>query len=229
MLNVLESEIINEIMVSFTGVVLAIFSAGVIWFLRSAYEKHKAEVLALAKFERIFATNLTLLKDNFEFTDKWIESLSQNRPYSFRFQEYLIGDEGTYKISNLNLINQILSINYKLKRTSLDLDNIYKSYWDIISEINSVKDDQKRTKDLRIYHKNVQQVLQQIKQNYKPLKSDLINVIALIRVVYKIRRHSLFGYMSFLFLDIFPRVTKKAVAKQILFVKNNMKKQEKTR
>ena len=115
----------KEIITSFAGTLFALLSAGVVWLIKSAYEKHRSEVLALAKFERIFANNLTILKDNFDFLDKWIVSLKNNRPYSFHFEDYYINEEETYKISNLELINRILTLNYMLRRTGLDFANIY--------------------------------------------------------------------------------------------------------
>ena len=66
-----EVELTKEILTSFAGTLLALLSAGIVWFIKSAYEKHRSEVLALAKFERIFANNLTILKDNFDFLDNW--------------------------------------------------------------------------------------------------------------------------------------------------------------
>jgi len=223
----LEPEIIKEILTSFAGMLLALLSAGIIWLLKLAYEKHKSEVLTLARFERIFVINSRILKDNFEFIDKWIFALKKNRPYSFHFENYYINEEGTCKFSNLNLIKQILSINYKLRRTSLDLDNIYKSYWNIIFRIDSIQDEEKKEKNLKIYHSTIQLTLEQIKQNYKPLKNDIINTVALIRAVHKVRRHSLFGYISLMFLDVFPRVTKKSIEKEVKILKDNIKRNEK--
>ena len=120
----LELDLPKEILTSFAGTLLALLSAGLVWVIKSAYEKHRLEVLALAKFERIFANNLTILKDNFDFLDKWIGSLKNNRPYSFHFENYYINEEETYKIGNLGLINQLLSVNYMLRRTGLDFANI---------------------------------------------------------------------------------------------------------
>ncbi len=221
-----ELEISKEILTYFTGTLLALLSAGVVWFLKSAYEKHKSEILALAKFERILANNITILKDNFDFIDEWISFLNQNRPYSVYFEKYHTNEEETYKLSNLDLINQILSINHKLRRTSLDLDNIYKSYWDIISQIDSIQDETRRKNNLEIYNDNVQKNLKQIKQNYEPLKNNLINTIALVRATHRVRFHSLFGYMSLMFIDIFPRVTKKNIEKEVIVLKDNIEKKK---
>lgn len=222
----LELNLSKEILISFAGTLLALLSAGVVWLVKSAYEKHKSEVLALAKFERIFANNLTILKDNFDFLDKWITSLKNNRPYSVHFENYYINEEETYKISNLGLINRVLSTNYMLRRTALDFANIYKSYWEVIFKIDSISDETRREQNLKIYHENILKNLEQMKQGYSIIKNSVIDVVAYIRAVNKVRRHSLFGYISFLFVDLFPRVTKKSIEKEIVILKKNIKKKE---
>lgn len=224
----INTEITKELLISFTGALLALLSAGIIWFLKSAYGKHKSEIFALAKFERIFAMNLTLLKDNFEFLDEWLKSLKNNRPYSCHFADYLINEEETYKLSNLKLINKILSLNYKLHRTSLDFNNIYKSYWEVIFKIDSIGDEVKRENNLKIYHGNTSDILQKMISNYEPLKNNIIDVIALIRAVHKVRKHSLFGYLSFLFRDLFPRISEKTIEKEKANLLDNIKTEEKT-
>ena len=223
----LELSLSKEILTSFAGTLLALLSAGIVWLVKSAYEKHKSEVLALAKFERIFANNLTILKDNFDFLDKWITSLKNNRPYSIHFESYYINEEETYKISNLGLINRVLSINYMLRRTSLDFANIYKSYWEVIFKIDSIQDEARKEQNLKTYHENILTNLEQMKQGYEVIKSGVVDVVAYIRAVNKVRRHSLFGYISFLFVDVFPRVTKKSIEKEIILLKENIERKEK--
>ena len=223
----LELSLSKEILTSFAGTLLALLSAGIVWLVKSAYEKHKSEVLALAKFERIFANNLTILKDNFDFLDKWIASLKNNRPYSIHFESYYINEEETYKISNLGLINRVLSINYMLRRTSLDFANIYKSYWEVIFKIDSIQDEARKEQNLKTYHENILTNLEQMKQGYEVIKSGVVDVVAYIRAVNKVRRHSLFGYISFLFVDVFPRITKKSIEKEIILLKENIERKEK--
>jgi len=222
-----ELNLTKEIFTSFIGTLSALLSAGFVWFIKSAYEKHRLEVLALAKFERIFANNLTILKDNFDFLDKWIASLKNNRPYSFHFEKYYINEEETYKISNLGLINRLLSVNYMLRRTGFDFANIYKSYWEVIFKIDSIQDETRKEQNLKTYHKNILNNLEQMKQNYEVIKNSMIDVVAYIRAVNKVRRHSLFGYTSFLFVDVFPRVTKRTIEKEVVAVKENIERNEK--
>lgn len=221
-----ELQITKDILISFTGTLLALLSAGIVWFLKSAYEKHKSEIFALAKFERTFALNVAILNDNFEFTDKWISALAQDRPYSFHFENYYINEEETYKLSNLKLINQILSINYKLKRTSLDLDNLYKSYWDTIIRLDSIQDEERKKRNLEVYHGTIKTTLEQVKLNYEPLKTDLIDVVAHIRAAHNVRFHSLFGYASLMFVDVFPRITRKSIEREISILRSNIKQNE---
>ena len=215
LLNMPELEISKDVLTSFAGTLLALLSAGLVWFLKSAYEKHRAEKLALAKFERIFANNLTILRDSFDYLDKWVAALQKGRPYSFHFEKYFIDEDETFRLSNLELINSILSINSKLRRTSLDLENVYKNYWEIIFKIDSIQDQMRKEADLLQYHKTVIDTLQEIKLNYEPLKNDLINSVALVRAVNKVKFHSLFGYLSLFFVDVFPRITKKSVKREI--------------
>ena len=223
----LELDLPKEILTSFAGTLLALLSAGLVWVIKSAYEKHRLEVLALAKFERIFANNLTILKDNFDFLDKWIGSLKNNRPYSFHFENYYINEEETYKISNLGLINRLLSVNYMLRRTSLDFANIYKSYWEVIFKIDSIQDEARKEQNLKTYHENILVNLEQMKQGYEVIKNSVVDVVAYIRAVNKVRRHSLFGYISFLFVDVFPKVTKKSIEKEVGLLKANIERNEK--
>ena len=66
-----------------------------------------------------------------------------------------------------------------------------------------------------------------MKQGYEVIKSGVVDVVAYIRAVNKVRRHSLFGYISFLFVDVFPRVTKKSIEKEIILLKENIERKEK--
>ena len=224
----LELDLPKEILTSFAGTLLALLSAGLVWVIKSAYEKHRLEVLALAKFERIFANNLTILKDNFDFLDKWIASLKNNRPYSFHFENYYINEEETYKISNLGLINRLLFVNYMLRRTGLDFANIYKSYWEVIFKIDYIQNETRKEQNLKTYHENILINLEQMKQSYEVIKNSVVDVVAYIRAVNKIRRHSFFGYISFLFIDVFPRVTEQSIEKEVLILKDNIKRNEKS-
>lgn len=223
-----ELNLSNKILTSFAGTLFALLSAGFVWFIKSAYEKHKSEALALAKFERVFANNLTILKDNFDFLDKWIASLKNNRPYSFHFENYYINEEETYKISNLELINRLLSVNYMLRRSGLDFANIYKSYWEVIFKIDSIQDEVRKELNLKTYHENILVNLEQMKQGYEVIKNSVVDVVAYTRAVNKVRRHSLFGYTSFLFVDVFPKVTKRSIKKEVLILKENIERNEKT-
>jgi len=208
----LEHEIIKEFIVSFLSIFSAILSAGIIWIAKTSYEKHRKITLSLAKLERTFAVNLTRLKDNFDFLERWKISAEKNRPFSCQFASYITRDEETYQLENLDLINKVLSLNYVLERTSLDFDNFRESYWDIITKINSTTESQEnKEKNIKTYHENVYQTLQSMEKNYTSIEADIIDVISLIRAVNNVRKHSLFGYAKFLFMDIYPRVTHKNI------------------
>ena len=67
-----------------------------------------------------------------------------------------------------------------------------------------------------------------MKQSYEVIKNSVVDVVAYIRAVNKIRRHSFFGYISFLFIDVFPRVTEQSIEKEVLILKDNIKRNEKS-
>ena len=68
---------------------------------------------------------------------------------------------------------------------------------------------------MEFYHETIRQHLTQIKENYEPLKNNIIEVVAIIRVADNVRFHSLFGYLNIFFRDIFPTVNEKAIKTKI--------------
>lgn len=212
----------NEIIVSLIGTLIALFFTWIVWILKSAYEKHTAEVFALSKFERIFANNLTILKDNFNFLNDWISSLENNRPFSIHFESYYINDEETYKIKNLELINRLLPLNYMLRRTDFDFENTYKTYWEGVKSVNEIKDEESRNRNFEALNKNLLPDLRKMKNNYEVIEAKLVDVVAYIRCVNYVRKHSIFGYFSFLFLDIYPKITNNSVKRQVEILRENI-------
>lgn len=199
----------SEILSSFLGTFFALLSAGILWIIKSAYEKHARENLALSKFERMCSFNLTALKDNLIFIEQWATSAKNNRLFSYMFEKLLINEEETYKLSDLKLINRILSINYMAKRMNNDLENIYKSYWDTIIKIDSLPDDKKEV-NLQAYNRTITATLDQMKLNYSIAEKGIKEIVAHIRVLAKVKKHSLFGYIKIIFTDIFPRFTEES-------------------
>lgn len=217
-------EISQEVANSFLGTSIALFSAAFIWFLKTTYEKHVKEMLILAKFERFFALNLRYLTDNFGFVDEWINSLKNNRPFSFYIQDYIVDDDESYKINNLLLINKLLPLNYKLKRTSFDLKNIYNNYWDNLIRIDATQDPQQKEINFKAQNENILVPLNSFKQNYEPLKNDIIEAVAIIREIHRVKRHSVPSYINLLFEDIFPSVTKESLKQQEKNLRDNIEK-----
>ena len=119
-------------------------------------------------------------------------------------------------------------MNYMLRRTRLDFANIYKSYWDVIFKIDSIQDEARKENNLKTYHENILTNLEQLKQGYEVIKNKEVDVVAYIRAVNRVRRHSLFGYISLLFIDVFPRVTKKSIEKEMAILKDNIERNKKS-
>lgn len=146
---------------------------------------------------------------------QWVESLKNHRPYSYHFSEYVIEKDEIYKIDHRGLVNRIIALNYMLQRTSLDFNNIYKSYWDNIAKLIEDENEATKTENIKRLNDNVREALEGMEVNYEPIKNDIIRTMALIRAVGHVRYHSLFGYLGVLFRDIYPNVTDEKVEQEI--------------
>lgn len=203
----IETQISQEIFISFAGTLLALLSAGVVWLLKSAFDKHRSEIIALAKYERGLATNLEILYDNFGFLDRWIDSIkNNNRPFSAHFEKYIIDDNEHYKIADLELINQIVQLNYKLRRSASDFEHLQNSYLRTLTEIDSITNPTNRIDNLTAFHQSFVVGLEQIKANRAHLEKEILKAIARIRLDSDVRKYSLFN-LSFLFKDVWPRAS----------------------
>ncbi len=219
-----ENDIIKEISPAFLGTILALLSTGLIWLLKSSFEKHNREMGALGFYEKIFVQNIRLLADAFENIDSWITSMKAGRSFVVHFEPLRIDNEELQKISNLSLVNQILRGNYMFGRTSSDISMIYSNYRETISKIDSIVDEESKKKNLDIFYGETIVVLTELKKNYEPLEREFIETIALIRVNASIRFHSISGYVSLLMKDIFPKVTKKALEREREILKSNLER-----
>jgi hypothetical protein len=212
----------GQILPSFIGSILALLSAGIVWVIKAAHSKHVSEITALSKYEKVCALNIRYLSDNLMFIEEWLVALSKNRPYSFHVLDLVTNDDDIHKISNRRLLNKLIVLNYMMRRTSLDLQNLYKGYWETVPKIDSITDPTQREENITRYHATVSSALIKMKGGYPVVKEELIESIAFIRVVAGIRKHSLFGYLNFLFMDIIPRFTEKKLCKHLDALKSEM-------
>ena len=189
---------------AFLGFFLALLSAGVLWLIKSAYSKHLSEISALSRYERAYVLNISKFRDNMQFVGEWISAARQIRPYSFQFDSFIVNQEDSYQIKNLKLVNVIVSLNYKLNRINLDVENVCKDYWKILERILEIEDQKTQTENLKRYHETIVQTLGQMRENYKSVEKETVTAIASIRVEAEVRKHSIFGYLDSLFIDIWP-------------------------
>ena len=214
----------SEVISTFIGTILAIISTGLLWILKTAYSTHRTEMAALAKYERMYAKNLMLVKDNFQHLNNWVSAVNNKRPYSFYFEPFLFNDEDSYKLKNLKLINVLISTNYMLKNISCTIEHLHKTYWETIRILDQETDTTKKEKQFLHFHENIKNTLEEMLKNQEPLHVALIRGLAAIGAVHKVRRFSLFGCIDFLFKDIYPKVSEEVIDKEELEVKMNIRK-----
>ncbi|MCX6717065.1 MAG: hypothetical protein NTU76_00095, partial [Candidatus Taylorbacteria bacterium] len=144
----------------------------------------------------------------------WIVGLKSNRPYVCCFGKFVIDDETHMKISDIGLINKIVKTNSFLKRMGEDVNGIYKNYVKVISGITDGKtvltEDQ-----LKFYSNNLAEALDKILKKIEEGDKDVIKTLAHIRLAGRVKFHSIFGYFSILFRDVFPSINDKKVNNEI--------------
>jgi len=107
-----------------------------------------------------------------------------------------------------------LPVLYRLDRSDKDLKNMYKGYCDAVYKIDSMEDEKFKEENFKAIFQNIQQHLEAITPNYTILQENLKNLISYIRANSKVRKFSLFGFIDFLFKDIYPKVNRKLVSEE---------------
>lgn len=193
-----------------------------LWAFKSAYSRSIEENIALARYERISSINLTNLADNYEIVDKWIAAIDQERVFRQPFSAMIVDDESSYKLKEIALIRKIISLNYKLRRTSIDLENLASGYWEGVLKIDSNPDAAQKEVDLKLFHTNIKEVLVKSKVNKQPIENDIVDLVGHIRAIYKVRRLSVFHLARFLSADIYPRVTQQKIESEVVNLKKEI-------
>lgn len=200
---------------------ISVLTAGIVWLLRILHARYRKEITAISKLERLFIFNEIALRDNIKLMEDWEKSLLMLHPYSCHFEPMIIDKLSTHSLSNLKLIKEIVEVYYKMKRSRDDLGNLYTHYWEAFPHLEKI-DLAEREKNLRTYHDKVLTALRRIKQSTQLTHTQLVPVLAHIQVLGVVRKHSLFGYLNLLNVDVIPRPTEKKVAKQAERMKEKM-------
>jgi len=204
----------QEILQSFLTLPNAVILAAATWLIKSSYNKYVAEKRSIGIFERIYAQNLRILDDSIEFMNQWIDALKNNNNYSCYFEELVIDDTNHLHISDLNLVNILITTNYIQRRANHDLKNTYKVYQEMhahFREKNLLASD-----EFKISNQTALNAVLSIKEGLeKFVIPDTIKAIAYLQLAGKTKEHSIYGYLNLLDMNIFPRITEAKVKDRI--------------
>ncbi len=218
-----EVEIIKSMLIASISAGVTLLFAGIIWFLRVAYQKHVDEEVALQKIEIIIINNITSLQNNLGFIRQWIEALKDGTQFRAFLDDYIVEEDAILNLSKPELINEMLNINYRLKRMNLDMKNLEQFYKEVLPGIRHKSDPTQSAANLVIFFKKIIDELNAVLTRYDTLEEQLIKSLAVVRIIMEIRNHSLFGYLRFFSVDIFPRISDKKIAIKINEIHKNMK------
>jgi hypothetical protein len=223
---IMDTSILNWLNVNSSAITaLSIFGAGLVWFLKMPLAAYREEILSIAKWEKLIALNEVATRDNINFMQEWLDAIEGIRPYSCHFETLLQGDINTMAVGDLKLTNQLLRVNYMMKRSSDDLNNVYENYWKIIPTINEILEPQRRKENLDNYHANVSGAIKAIKESHQIILKEMLPILAKLQVAGNIRSHSIFAYAKrFFLIYIWPRPSEKRIKLRIKKLQDEMKR-----
>lgn len=211
-------QIIKSVLTIPNTIIIALIT----WIVKSSYKKYVQEKIAISVFERALAQNLTILNDNIEFIEKWESALEKNIPFATHFSEMVIDDKSHFSLSDVGLVNKVLNVNYILIRTTCDLKNIYKEYRELVY---SFRDKQVPPDEFTLscqYHLGVLKLIRQ--GLITAVKPAVIETLAHIRLAGRVKKHTIYRYINALDVNIFPRITKTKLEKEMKILNDEFDK-----
>lgn len=210
--------IINQNLI-FTGLISISF-AFLIWSVKESYNRHCSEIAFLAKCEIVLAENLGNLLTNQSFFIDWLSAMKVSRLYNCSFRAYIFIEHGDFKISNQELLNDLIKLNFSLKGHEMDLNLVFKNYHesslmfltqDLVDEWNNL-------------NKNTLSQSAKLLTNFEHAIEDTKNCAAYLRAYANQKRYTPYGLFRFVFgRSLLPRISKKVLLKYRHEIEDDLK------
>ncbi|MCR4328331.1 MAG: hypothetical protein NUV53_02320 [Patescibacteria group bacterium] len=206
-----------NIIQSFLGSLLALLFAGLVWFIKSAYEKHKRTSLAIAKFERGYVENIAHLDQYIALIRIWIQAIENKQKYAAPpFSILSIDNESHLYLGDMRLVNLLIKTNFKQKGLNDDISSMHSFYEKNFSYFLDKKISMEQ------WHSSNEELLPTLKKMTKEIpeiQSSLIQQVAYLRLSGRALFHSIFNYIQVLNVNIWPRVTNKKINQETMAIK----------
>lgn len=210
---------------SFLGSLLALLFAGLVWFIKSAYEKHKRTSLAIAKFERSYVENIAHLDQHITLINIWIQAIEQKQKYAAPpFSILSIDNESHLHLGDMKLVNLLIKTNFSQKSLNDDLTSMYSFY-----EKNFIYFLDKKI-SLEQWQSNNEEILPVLKkmiEEIPKIQANLIKGVAYLRLSGRVLSHSVFSYIQILSVNVWPRITEKKIDQEIKAIEKERNSEKK--
>ena len=209
----------DRIAESFFGILFALSFAGLVWLIKSFHDNYRRELFSIVRLERNFVENLVILQNHISLIDQWIVALKSDQKYSTKFGVLIIDNESHMGLSDMKLVNLIVEKNFKYKGLNDDLSHIYGNYKEFWLHYIEKKISQEKLKQSSL---DILSVLKVLKVEIIKMQASSLEIISYLRLAGRTKKHSLFGYLNFLHMDIWPKINEKKVSMEIIQIKKEL-------
>lgn len=206
-------EFLYDLTVHTAAVLITVLLAFITWLIKSSYENYINEMKLLVKIEVYLIKDNAALHDNKDSFRTWLECLKEPRAYTGAMHSYASQEINLYNVSNLDLLNKLNNLTYRLQRFETDINHNFSEYRNGINKFFESKN--LETDGWETFNENLLTQLETLEQSFNEAIKEIESTIAFVRVYKKQRRWSLFRPLKFLNTPIFPCISHKAVEKEL--------------
>ncbi len=206
-------EFFYDLTIHTAAVFITALLAFVAWLIKNAYEGYTNEIKLLVKIEVYLSKDRAALIDNRDSFGKWLGCLKESRAYTGAIYSYASQEIDFYNISNLDLLNKLNSLTYKLQRFEIDINHNFTEYRNGVNKFFESKD--LKADGWEDFNKNLLEQLENLQESFNEAIEETESTLAFLRVYKKQIRWSVFRPLKFLNTPIFPYISHKAVEEEL--------------
>jgi hypothetical protein len=210
-------EFFYDLTVHTVAVLITATLAFVTWLIKNSYDNYTEEMKLLVKMEVYLIKDRSALYDNRDSFSTWLSCLKESRAYTGAMQGYASQEIDFYNVSNLDLLNKFNNVAYRLQRFETDINHNFTEYRNGINKFFESKD--LKADGWENFNINLLTQLEILRQSYNDAIEETESLLAFLRVYKKQKRWSVFRPLKFLNTPIFPRISHKAVEKELQEIK----------
>jgi hypothetical protein len=214
-----KTDFFYDLIVHTAAVLITAVLAFVTWLIKNAYDSYVNEMKLLVKIEVYLSRDRASLVDNRDSFGKWLKCLNESRAYTGAMHSYASQEIDFYNVSNLDLLNKLNDLTYRLHRFDTAINHNFSEYRNGINKFFESKDI--KADGWESFNKNLLEQLKILQESFNEAIKETESTLAFLRVYKKQRRWSVFRPLKFLNTPIFPCISHKAVEKELKDIQNS--------